>query len=276
MVPDLRYEAKRILIWGKTYPELSENHFETVCTGGVTESGDPVRLYPIDFRYLAGDQQFAKYEWITAEIARDWSDPRLESHRVRSGTIQRHEVVKPNGPGWPARAEHVFRSPAWQFDSVEELWQAQAARGTSIGVVKPAEVLDVHVVPRPESDRCTFEEKLARLKAQAYYQRSQLHLFEELTPRELKELDFVESRIGVRWRCAGPGCKTHTMQVLDWEVVEATRKLGAQTACDLVASRLDLTTYDVRLFLGNLRTRLDVFLIVGIWYPEKEWNARLF
>src|SRR6266567_8148955 len=37
----LRYEEKKILIWGKTYPELSIKHLETVCTGGVTEDGAP-------------------------------------------------------------------------------------------------------------------------------------------------------------------------------------------------------------------------------------------
>ena len=37
-------EEKKILIWGKTYPELSTKDLETVCTGGVTEDGRPIRL----------------------------------------------------------------------------------------------------------------------------------------------------------------------------------------------------------------------------------------
>ncbi len=51
------YTERKILIWGKTYPELSKKYIETVCTAGVLESGKPVRLYPITYRYL-NDEQF--------------------------------------------------------------------------------------------------------------------------------------------------------------------------------------------------------------------------
>jgi hypothetical protein len=35
----LREQWERILIWGKTYPDLSSKYLETVCTAGVTELG---------------------------------------------------------------------------------------------------------------------------------------------------------------------------------------------------------------------------------------------
>ncbi|MEJ7710333.1 MAG: hypothetical protein WKF84_10830 [Pyrinomonadaceae bacterium] len=72
------YEEKRVLIWGKTYPELSSKYFETVCTGVVLEDGSPVRLYPVPYRYLS--DQFHKYQWITARIAKNDSDCRPESY----------------------------------------------------------------------------------------------------------------------------------------------------------------------------------------------------
>jgi hypothetical protein len=37
------WETRRILIWGKTRPELSKKHRETVCTGGVFEDTKSVR-----------------------------------------------------------------------------------------------------------------------------------------------------------------------------------------------------------------------------------------
>src|SRR5690349_10297784 len=58
------WERRRILIWGKTRPELSRNYRETVCTGGVFEdSGRLVRLYPIPLRYLDDEKYFKKYQW---------------------------------------------------------------------------------------------------------------------------------------------------------------------------------------------------------------------
>lgn len=87
------FEKKRILIWGMTYPELSTKYIETVCSGGVLEDGTPVRLYPIPYRYLDGPDKFHKYQWITANIARNTSDPRPESIKVQSGSIQCGDIV---------------------------------------------------------------------------------------------------------------------------------------------------------------------------------------
>jgi hypothetical protein len=59
------YTREKILIWAKTYPELSSKYLETVCTAGMLPSGKPLRLYPIPYRYLAGGkEQFSLYQWI--------------------------------------------------------------------------------------------------------------------------------------------------------------------------------------------------------------------
>lgn len=40
----------KVLITVKTYPVPSTKYDELVCTAGVTEPGDFIRLYPINFR----------------------------------------------------------------------------------------------------------------------------------------------------------------------------------------------------------------------------------
>ncbi len=50
----------RVLITVKTYPIPSSKYDELVCTAGVTETGDFVRLYPINFRDLPYYQKFKK------------------------------------------------------------------------------------------------------------------------------------------------------------------------------------------------------------------------
>lgn len=37
------------LTWGKTYPELSSKHAQTVCTGAVDAEGRSIRLCPVPF-----------------------------------------------------------------------------------------------------------------------------------------------------------------------------------------------------------------------------------
>lgn len=70
---------KEILICVKTYPEYSAKYTETVCTAGILkESRKIIRLYPVMYRYLTGNQRFRKYQWITAQIEKSAQDDRLE------------------------------------------------------------------------------------------------------------------------------------------------------------------------------------------------------
>jgi len=43
------YEKREILILVKTYPIPSKNYLETVCTAGVTDIGEWIRLYPVSY-----------------------------------------------------------------------------------------------------------------------------------------------------------------------------------------------------------------------------------
>src|SRR5438034_1070844 len=96
-------QKRRILIWGKTAPELSTKYYETVCTGGVFEDGTPVRLYPIDFRYLDQDDQFRQYQWMTAAVGKASADARPESYRIDCNSIELGEVMPPDKQEWSKR-----------------------------------------------------------------------------------------------------------------------------------------------------------------------------
>jgi hypothetical protein len=78
----------KVLITVKTYPIPSAKYDELVCTAGVTESGDFIRLYPVNFRDLPFSQQYKKYQWIevVAEKHRG-RDVRKESYRPDSDTM---------------------------------------------------------------------------------------------------------------------------------------------------------------------------------------------
>lgn len=44
----------KVLITVMTYPHPSRGYQELVCTAGVTDAGEWVRLYPVDYRYREG------------------------------------------------------------------------------------------------------------------------------------------------------------------------------------------------------------------------------
>lgn len=260
-------QRERILIWGKTYPELSSKYLETVCTAGVTETGRPVRLFPIPFRYLA--QGFEKYQWITAAICKNPGDSRPESFRIDCDSIEYGEKIPTTADEWGKRAEFMFRDASWQFPTVDALHEAQRATGTSIGVVAPRSIKKIELLPRDEGDAKSFEEKFQQLKKSLDAKRAQLTLFEETIPPEMKRLDFIKARFQITWECSEPECKGHRMQVLDWEVCELQRKFGNDRALQKLNELTDLTRYDLKFFLGNLFLYPNSFMIVGLWYPKR-------
>ncbi len=76
---------QRILITVMTYPHPSKGYQELVCTAGINENKEWVRLYPVDYRYRERNQQFRKYQWIEADLQK--ADPKKDN---------RPETYRPN------------------------------------------------------------------------------------------------------------------------------------------------------------------------------------
>src|SRR5205809_1461728 len=110
----------RVLITVKTYPIPSAKYDELVCTAGVRESGEFVRLYPINFRDLPFAQQYQKYQWIEVHATRHQGrDVRKESYRPDCDTLKLIGSPIPTKNGdWSARARFALKGKA---ASIEEL-----------------------------------------------------------------------------------------------------------------------------------------------------------
>ena len=50
----MSWEKKKILLVVKAYPESSKKHGSVVCTAGVTDDGELIRIYPIHFENFRG------------------------------------------------------------------------------------------------------------------------------------------------------------------------------------------------------------------------------
>ncbi len=56
-------ERKRVLILVKAEPSPSRKYGSTVCTAGITEDGEFIRLYPIPFSLFCDrERKFSKYD----------------------------------------------------------------------------------------------------------------------------------------------------------------------------------------------------------------------
>lgn len=111
---DVGKQKLKVLITVKTYPIPSATYDELVCTAGVMESGDFIRLYPINFRDLPFSQQFKKYQWIELVVEQHTGrDVRKESYRPDSDSIQPlGEPIKPNPGNWAERARYALAKKA--------------------------------------------------------------------------------------------------------------------------------------------------------------------
>jgi len=111
-----------VLITVKTYPIPSSKYDELVCTAGVTETGDFVRLYPINFRDLPFDQKFKKYQWIEVKASKHTGrEQRKESYRPDSESISIcGDPIKPNPGNWRSRSLYVLKNKAKSIEDLKE------------------------------------------------------------------------------------------------------------------------------------------------------------
>ena len=272
------FERQRILIWGKTRPELSRTYHETVCTGGLlAETRRLIRLYPIPLRYLEDDTVISKYRWVEADIVKSARDSRPESYKIRLDNIHAGEVIPTKNGDWGRRAEWVMNSEN-VYRSVEALQAAQSKDGTSLGLVRPVACLGVDAEPFPEQEKADFWRRYEAIHLQPELP------FEQTTERHTKPLPPPDYRFRIHFRCDDPACsKPHAFTVFDWEVDALyfgckRRGDSPEVARDKVIAKLRdevcSDAKDTHFFLGNINSHRHIFTIVGLWYPKKSMNLQ--
>ena len=70
---------KKILLTVTTYPLPSRSYDELVCTAGILESGEWIRIYPIPLSFLlrqraSEDQKLSKYTWMKLDLKKRTDD----------------------------------------------------------------------------------------------------------------------------------------------------------------------------------------------------------
>ena len=133
-------EKKKILITVKTYPVPSKKYDETVCTAGITENGEWIRLYPIEFRKLEHSKQYKKYDLVEVMVEKRTEDFRKESFRpIGTCKIIGHIGTK---NGWAERKALVLNKVRVYKNISELISDSKSPSFVSLAVFKPTEILD--------------------------------------------------------------------------------------------------------------------------------------
>ena len=252
-----------VLITVKAAPNPSEKYGETVCVAGLStdfERPGWVRLYPINFRELSSDENFAKYDVIAVDAVPARQDQRRESWRPRMTTMTKLRHFAP----WKHR--RTWLDPYVEDSMCQLNRDARASPSAkSLSLVRPREVIDFKITPHP--GWTTDEQR----KIDAYV--SQLDLFQEQDRTPLEPPRF---RGAYRYRCHDRSCNGHEQGLIDWEFVRLQRRLrhlsDDELRHELVAKFLTMMcdpARDVAFYVGNQAKRTHVFSVLGVYYPKR-------
>lgn len=260
-------EKTKVLITVMTYPHPSSGHQELVCTAGITERGDWVRLYPVDYRYRPKHQQFRKYQWIEValEPVGHGHDNRRESRKPDLDSIRIIGEPLDTKDKWAARRKIIDAMPHHTVNELKAQFDADRA---SLGIVRPSRVLDLDIRPADAEWKPEWQNLFSQLKLFGPPQ------------KPLRKLPYSFHYI---FEC-NDSEKPHTAMCEDWELgtlfLKESDRLGsdekaAESVRDKFFGELCRDDKETRFFMGT-RFPCNTWLVVGIFWPPKIVQASLF
>lgn len=259
-------DHQRILILCKTYPSPSARYVETSCVAGMAEDGRLVRLFPVPFRLVEDDQQFKKWQWVSARIRRAQDDARRESHRVSVDTIRLEGEPLPTRGHWIARREAIKGVPV--FDSFAALDAARETDGVTLGLLRPTRLLGLDITPVDNPN--WTEEELAKL-LQEQQQGSLFDAGEDL--RSLKTLKKLPHDFHYRYECrTAAGVVEYRHKLVDWEAGALYWNICRRADWQDAFRQKFVSEFNERevlFLLGTIHRFPKQWLIVSVLYPPK-------
>ena len=259
---------ERILILCKTYPSPSEKHAETSCVAGMTADGALIRLFPVPFRLIRDEQQFKKWQWISAKIYKANDDRRPESHKIYVDTINLDGAPISTKNGWSARRRELGKLRL--FTDFNELDHAREAEGLTLGLVRPSTVLGLDITP--VADKNWTDEELKKL----LQNQQQAGLFDEEDAGAIQTLRKLPFAFHYRYECKVSGeTRTYRHKIADWEI-GALYWNCRQRHGDAWENRFrekveqSLPGADLMFLMGTIHRFPDQWLIVSLIYPPRE------
>jgi hypothetical protein len=249
----------------KAYPNLSRRYGEVSCVAGIdmeNQTGSPwIRAYPIPFRSLDRDDQFAKYQPIRVNASTPRGDLRPESRRVDIESIETVGERIDTEHGWEKRRPYV--EPLID-GSMCDLMKAEARDRTSLGIIRPRKVTGLKiepVEPRPEKGK----------DAEAWAAQGQLG---ETPERQLERqaLEQIPYRFKYHYTCHDEACGGHRQSVVDWEIFELYRSVRHQSDWQEAIRKKWIAEMcglgkETAFIVGNQHQYRQGFLVLGVWWP---------
>lgn len=272
----------KVLLTVTTYPLPSKSYDELVCTAGLLENGDWIRIYPVPLGLLMDlkTRKFKanlKYTWVELELERRTKDFRPESHSPKHKDFSDMKVLDhlDTAGDWSARKEICLKKV---YTSMAQLLEdSKPPKSVSLAAYKPKRIIDF-VIEASDEDWDPMYKEL----------RKQTDMFapeDQVEPKELiRKIPWKFS-----YRFEDETGKVRKLMIEDWEIgalywkCMATSDGNEQEALRLVRMKYEeefLSKCDITLFLGttlefHAKSAPNPFLIIGVFYPRRRDQMKL-
>ncbi len=273
---------KKVLITAATYPLPSRSYDELVCTAGILETGEWIRIYPVPLKFLTGlrkngKMESFKYNWIELDLNKRKDDFRPESHSPINYDFKDIELfgkidTKNN---WVERKKYCTAKVYTNLTKLIE--ESKAPKNVSLATFKPSKIL-AFIIEAEENREWKDEWKELR---------KQGDLFEQ---NKSPEISIPKLPYKFYYHFADDTGKESRLMIEDWEIgalywnclkstegneIEALKKVRIKYEQEFINDK------DIYLFLGttrewHMRRAKNPFVIIGVFYPKKEIQTLLF
>jgi hypothetical protein len=271
----------KVLLTVTTYPLPSRSYDELVCTAGILENGDWIRIYPVPLSFLLGQRQSGKmqsfkYTWMELDL-----NPRSDDFRPESFSPKNYDFrdlslfdqidTKNN---WSLRKEICLKNVFTNLDALIEL--SKAPTNKSLATFKPTTIERLEIV----EDDPEWKNEWKELRKQG-------DLFSQ---DKAPEILIPKLPYKFYYRFKDDSGKSRRLMIEDWEIGALYWKClkasegDEKQALEKVRQRFEyefINKKEIYFFLGttrqwHMRRSKNPFVIIGVFYPKKESQLKLF
>ncbi|MEH6682505.1 MAG: hypothetical protein V7724_18335 [Sediminicola sp.] len=272
---------KKLLLTVVTYPLPSRSYDELVCTAGILETGEWIRIYPVPLSFLMGQRKSGqlgsfKYTWLELDLNRRTDDFRPESYSPKNydfKDLSYDKSIDTKG-NWALRKEICLKEVYTDLGRL--IAESTAPTNKSLATFKPTTIEGLEI----EEDDPEWKNEWQELRKQG-------DLFSQDKAPEIliRKLPYK-----FYYRFKDDSNRLSRLMIEDWEIGQLywnclrSAEGDKKVALEKVRQRYEeefIKEKDIYFFLGttrqwHMRRSKNPFVIIGVFYPKKESQMRLF
>jgi hypothetical protein len=273
---------KKVLLTVTTYPLPSRSYDELVCTAGVLENGEWIRIYPMPLSFLKGLKKEGKiaqtkYTWVELDLKERKDDFRPESYSPQDYGFKDLVIGETidTKSNWLLRKQFCLHNVYTNLQTLID--ESKEPRNMSLATFKPTKIHKL-IIEKDEDDWKPVWKAL----------QNQMTLFPNENNTEKETFPKVPYKF--KYKFEDETGKISNLMIEDWEIGQlywnclkstnrdetlALEKVREQYETNFIKNK------DLYFFLGttkewHTRRSKNPFVIIGVFYPKKETQTQLF